>query len=54
MTPDPSISAIVREPVDLETIQKNPETIQKTMQKDAKTIQKAFEERETKGRKEKW
>jgi len=38
-----AFSAIVREPVDTETIQKESETMQKTMQKDAKTIQKAIQ-----------
>lgn len=49
MPPDP-ICAIVREPVDLETIQKNLGTMQKTIQK---SIQKALEEREKKRWKEK-
>ena len=33
--------AIVHEPANSDTIQREPETMQKTMQKDAKTIQKA-------------
>ena len=48
---DTAFSAIVREPVDLETMQrsmqrnmqKDSETIQKTIQKDAKTIQKSIQ-----------
>ena len=38
-----AFSAIVREPVDSESIQKDPETIQKTIQKDSNTIQKTIQ-----------